>query len=82
MYLNSPQALVAEGHEIHLFTRSYEDNDEIISGVHYHGVACDQYAGIVEQMNRMCDSMYCPVPGCKRERWVNLTFYMGTIGIQ
>jgi glycosyltransferase involved in cell wall biosynthesis len=53
------EALVAEGHEVHLFTRSWEDNDEIISGVHYHGVACDQYAGIVGQMNRMCDSMYC-----------------------
>jgi glycosyltransferase involved in cell wall biosynthesis len=53
------EALAAEGHEVHLFTRSHEDNDEIINGVHYHGVACDQYAGIVEQMNRMCDSMYC-----------------------
>ena len=53
------EALAAEGHEVHLFTRSCEDKDEIISGVHYHGVACDQYGGIVEQMNPMCDSMYC-----------------------
>ena len=53
------EALAAEGHEIHLFTRGREKNDEIINGVHYHRVACDQNGGIVEQMNRMCDSMYC-----------------------
>jgi glycosyltransferase involved in cell wall biosynthesis len=53
------EALAAEGHEIHLFTRGHENNDEVINGVHYHRVACDQNGGIVEQMNRMCDSMYC-----------------------
>src|SRR5208283_1987330 len=53
------EALAAEGHEVHLFTRSRENDDEIINGIYYHGVACDQYGGIVEQMNRMCDSMYC-----------------------
>ncbi len=52
-------ALAAEGHEIHLFTRAREDNDEIINGVHYHRIACEQTGGIVEQMNRMCDGMYC-----------------------
>jgi glycosyltransferase involved in cell wall biosynthesis len=53
------EALAAEGHEVHLFTRGREINDEIINGVHYHRVACDQNGGVVEQMNRMCDSMYC-----------------------
>jgi len=53
------EALAAEGHEVHLFTRGREKNDEIVNGVHYHRVACDQNGGIVEQMNRMCDSMYC-----------------------
>ncbi len=52
-------ALAAEGHEVHLFTRAREDNDEIINGVHYHRIACEQTGGIVEQMNRMCDGMYC-----------------------
>ena len=52
------EALAAEGHEVHLFTRGRENNDEIINGVHYHRVTCDQNGGIVEQMNRMCDNMY------------------------
>jgi glycosyltransferase involved in cell wall biosynthesis len=52
------EALVVEGHEVHLFTRGYETNDEMINGVFYHKVACDQNGGIVEQMNRMCDNMY------------------------
>jgi len=52
-------ALAAKGHEVHLFTRDREDKDEIINGVHYHKIACDQNGGIVEQMNRMCDAMYC-----------------------
>ena len=52
------EALAAEGHEVHLFTRGREDSDEIINGVHYHRVTCDQNGGIVEQMNRMCDNMY------------------------
>lgn len=52
-------ALASEGHEVHLFTRANEDNDEIINGVHYHRIACDQTGGIVEQMNKMCDGMYC-----------------------
>lgn len=51
-------ALASEGHEVHLFTRAIEDSDEIINGVYYHMIACDQGGGIVEQMNRMCDSMY------------------------
>jgi glycosyltransferase involved in cell wall biosynthesis len=53
------EALVAEGHEVHLFTRGQENNDDIINGVHYHRIACDRTGGIVEQMNRMCDGMYC-----------------------
>ncbi len=52
-------ALAAEGHEVHLFTRDREDKNEIINGVHYHKIACDQNEGIIEQMNRMCDAMYC-----------------------
>jgi glycosyltransferase involved in cell wall biosynthesis len=52
-------ALATEGHEVHLFTRDSEDKNEIINGVHYHKIACNQNGGIVEQMNRMCDAMYC-----------------------
>jgi glycosyltransferase involved in cell wall biosynthesis len=52
------EALAIMGHEVHLFTRGYENNDEIINGVYYHRVACDQNGEIVEQMNRMCDNMY------------------------
>ena len=52
------EALVAEGHEVHLFTRGRDDSDDIINGVHYHRVASDQSGGVVEQMNRMCDNMY------------------------
>lgn len=52
------EALAAEGHEVHLFTRGCDDSDDIINGVHYHRVTCDQNVGIVEQMNRMCDNMY------------------------
>ena len=50
------EALVAEGHDAHLFTRDSENNDEIINRVHCHRVACDQNGRTVEQMNRMCDS--------------------------
>ena len=52
------EALAAEGHEVHLFTRGRGNNDEVINGVHYHIVDCDQNGGIVEQMNRMCDNIY------------------------
>ncbi len=52
------ESLAIAGHEVHLFTRGYEDNDEIINGVYYHRVICDLNGGIVEQMNRMCDNMY------------------------
>jgi glycosyltransferase involved in cell wall biosynthesis len=52
------EALAAEGHEVHLFSRGQENNDNIINGVHYHRVSCDQNGSIVEQMNRMCDNMY------------------------
>ena len=51
-------ALATEGHEVHLFTRSRESNDEIINGVHYHRIPSDQNGGMVEQMDRMCDGMY------------------------
>lgn len=51
-------ALALEGHEVHLFTRAIENSDETIDGVHYHRIASDQNGGIIEQMNRMCDSMY------------------------
>ncbi|MFI5383862.1 MAG: glycogen/starch synthase, partial [Methanosarcina thermophila] len=53
------EALAAEGHEVHLFTRNRENKDELINGVYYHKIACDQSGGIVEQMDRMCDGMYC-----------------------
>jgi hypothetical protein len=33
------EALAAEGHEVHLFTRGRENSDEIINGVYYHRVA-------------------------------------------
>jgi len=52
-------ALALEGHDVHLFTRSHENSDEVINGVQYHRVACDQNGRLVEQMNRMCDNMYC-----------------------
>ncbi len=52
------EALVAEGREVHLFTRGRDYSDEIINSVHYHRVSWDQNGGIVEQMNRMCDDMY------------------------
>ncbi|AAM05735.1 LPS biosynthesis related protein [Methanosarcina acetivorans C2A] len=52
------EALAAKGHRVHLFTRGYENSDEIINGVNYHRIACDQNGDIVEQMNRMCNSMY------------------------
>ena len=51
-------ALALEGHDVHLFTRSHENSDEVINGVQYHRVACDQNGRLVEQMNRMCDNMY------------------------
>lgn len=35
-------ALAAEGHEVHLFTRNRENKDELINGVYYHKIACDQ----------------------------------------
>jgi hypothetical protein len=44
------EALAAEVHEVHLFTRDRDDSDETINGVHYHKVACDQNVSIVEQM--------------------------------
>jgi len=47
-------ALAAEGHEVHLFTRNRENKDELINGFYYHKIACDQSGGIVEQMDRMC----------------------------
>jgi glycosyltransferase involved in cell wall biosynthesis len=52
-------ALAVEGHDVHLFTRDHGNSDEVINGVHYHRVACDQNGRLVEQMNRMCDNMYC-----------------------
>ncbi len=51
-------ALAAEGHDVHLFTRGHGNSDEVINEVHYHRVACDQNGRLVEQMNRMCDNMY------------------------
>ncbi|HII02744.1 TPA: glycosyltransferase family 4 protein [Methanosarcinaceae archaeon] len=53
------EAIAEAGHEVHLFTRARENNDEQIKGVHYHRVASDQYGSIIEQMNSMCDAMYC-----------------------
>lgn len=53
------EALAAKGQEVHLFTRSLENRDEVIGGVHYHKVTFDQSGGIIEQMDRMCDAMYC-----------------------
>ncbi|WP_440956309.1 glycosyltransferase family 4 protein [Methanosarcina sp. Mfa9] len=53
------EAIAREGHEVHLFTRSHENNDEDIKGVHYHRIASGQHGSIIEQMDRMCDAMYC-----------------------
>ena len=74
------EALAAKGHEVHLFTRGRGINDELINGVHYHRVACDQNGGVVEQMNRMCDSMYCRFLDV-REKVGILTSCMGMTGI-
>jgi len=54
------ESLAAKGHEVHIFTRSggFRDHDKI-NGVHYHRVTYDQAGGIVYQMDRMCDAMYC-----------------------
>lgn len=53
------EALAAKGQEVHLFTRDLENGEEVIEGVHYHKVTFDHSGGVVEQMNRMCDAMYC-----------------------
>lgn len=53
------EALASTGHEVHLFTRSEGNFDQVINGVYYHGVSREKNCGIVEQMNRMCDAMYC-----------------------
>ena len=53
------EALAAKGQEVHLFTRNHENGEEDIGGVHYHKVTFDPSGGVVEQMNRMCDAMYC-----------------------
>lgn len=53
------EALASAGHEVHLFTRSEGNFDQVINGVYYHGVQQERNSGIVEQMNRMCDAMYC-----------------------
>jgi len=61
------EALAAEGHEVHLFTRGHENNDDVVNGVHYHRIASDLTGGIVEQMNRMCDAMYCRFLDVRKE---------------
>ncbi|MEA1984905.1 MAG: glycosyltransferase family 4 protein [Euryarchaeota archaeon] len=53
------EALAAEGHEAHIFTRAGNFGDyDFINGVHYHRVTHDQSGSIVDQMNAMCDAMY------------------------
>ena len=74
------EALAVEGHEVHLFTRGREKNDEIINGIHFHRVACDQNGGTVEQMNRMCDRMYCRFLDV-REKEGSLTSHTGMTDI-
>ncbi len=61
------EALAAEGHEVHLFTRGHEDSDEIINGVHYHRVTCDQNGGNSGADEQDVRQYVLPVPGCKRK---------------
>lgn len=53
------EQLAKLGHEVHIFTRSgwYRDYDEI-NGVHYQRCNFDQSGDILDQMNKMCDSMF------------------------
>lgn len=53
------EALATKGQEVHLFTRDHENGEEVIGGVRYHKITFDHSGGIVEQMNRMCEAMYC-----------------------
>jgi glycosyltransferase involved in cell wall biosynthesis len=54
------EALALKGHEIHIFSRNQDmAHYELINGVHYHRVNHSLYGGIVQQMDSMCDAMYC-----------------------
>jgi len=54
------EALALKGHEIHIFSRNQDmDRYELVNGVHYHRVNHSLFGGIVQQMNSMCDAMYC-----------------------
>lgn len=53
------EVLASKGHEVHIFTRNRGlEPHALINGVHYHRVDHDQSGGVVNQMDRMCDSMY------------------------
>ena len=53
------ETLASKGHEVHIFARNCGlETHAFINGVHYHRVDHDQSGGVVNQMNRMCDSMY------------------------
>ncbi len=53
------EVLASKGHEVHIFTRNRGlEPHALINGVHYHRVDHDQSGGVVQQMDRMCDSMY------------------------
>jgi glycosyltransferase involved in cell wall biosynthesis len=52
------EALVAKGHEVHIFTRIGDKSEyDEINSVHYQRCRHDQSGGIVMQMDRMCDAM-------------------------
>ena len=58
------EAVAAKGHEVHTFTRSGGLGDyEQINGVHYHMVTHNQSSSIVNQMDRMCDTMQLTAQG-------------------
>lgn len=54
------EALALKGHDIHIFSRNKDmAHYELVNGVHYHRVNHSLFGGIVQQMDSMCDAMYC-----------------------
>ncbi len=62
------ETLADKGHEVHIFTRKgwYRDYDEI-NGVHYQRCSHDQSGNIVQQMDKMCNSMFEKFGEVKKE---------------
>lgn len=52
------EALVARGHEVHVFTRAggYGPYD-VVNGVRYQRVQCDYRGDVISQMDRMCSEL-------------------------